>query len=250
MWPHRSQAAGCAQGFCQCLTAAVSAPVGAVPREKNYSALRKSCRRRWAGWGVLENQRGDQLVESCSTMPGTDASAATTQEMKDSLPFRYQAEGGDLWDRGNRSRFLLKSAGKSPPCLPHFPSCPYTTGMRLWNLMDGQTMKDEGPSRLDRGLRTSQPTVLRKRNRGKLSSLPFLWEGLICWPDPTHREVFPYSYPGTQVRDITRKLTSLMSEWVWWATSSFFLITTSLWSWPLMSGIPGLSGLFLFFWRT
>ena len=33
-------------------------------------------------------------------------------------------------------------------------------------------------------------------------------EGLICWPDPTRREVC--CLPGTQVRDISRKLAGLI----------------------------------------
>jgi len=49
---------------------------------------------------------------------------AAPQEAEDPLPSCRQGERGDLRDWGNGNGSLLGVAGKSPPDLPHLPSCP------------------------------------------------------------------------------------------------------------------------------
>lgn len=48
------------------------------------------------------------------------------------------AEGGDLWPEGQWK--WVSAHGETPPELPHLPRCPYTTGVRAWNLKTREVM--------------------------------------------------------------------------------------------------------------
>lgn len=107
-------------------------------------------------------------------------------------------------------------AGKPPPCLPHLPRCPYNNRYEALEL-DGQVNDDvdEGLSTLEGSLRESQPilcnmTTLITKEIGVVigDSLPKGTKGPVYQPDATIRD--NCCLPGAKVKDITRKVTSMV----------------------------------------
>lgn len=91
--------------------------------------------------GRLRSIREKEIFwESHFTTPDTDSSPThNTRNM--GFPTLTTRKKMEIWKtRKKRRTFLLRLKDETPPCLPHFPRCPYATDWRLWNLKDRQIM--------------------------------------------------------------------------------------------------------------
>lgn len=106
-WPPRSEAAGYAWVFCQCLTEAVDSPVGGVPSLKNHSLVAEL----WQEVGRLRSISELEKIDWWNHILPSLRQAywpATTQEMENPLCPCQQAVGGNLRKGGMEAFFCLE----------------------------------------------------------------------------------------------------------------------------------------------
>lgn len=107
-----------------------------------------------------------------------------------------------------------KCTGKLPSCPPCLSRCPCTTAMRLWLWKASQWMRWMTAHLHQRWSEKPMPhtttTSTRKKNYFKVVGNCLLMgtEGPVCWTDPPLREAC--CLPGSPVKNITRKLPSLV----------------------------------------
>lgn len=84
---------------------------------------------------------------------------------------------------------------ESPPNMPHLHRCPYTTGMRPWNLgkWEWRFFWDGGAAYSRAAYPYTMTSSIKQKRRVAVTGNSLLrgMEGPVCWPDPTHKEVLP-----------------------------------------------------------
>lgn len=133
-----------------------------------------------------------------------------TQEMKYSLLSCHKGEGGNLRFRVEWKQISAQKKANHLSCLPHVPRCLYKSCMKLWNVMDRQTITQmvcpgwRGCLGQVNLVPVSLPPLSRKNRRVFLTSISLLRgiEGPICQPDPIHWGASGPALPAEQEKGL------------------------------------------------